>query len=52
MARVKRGVMVRKRHHKLLKEARGYQGSRSRRLRVARQTVLRLTFSCRSSAST
>ena len=27
MARVKRGVMVRKRHHKLLKEARGYQGS-------------------------
>ena len=41
MARVKRGVMVRKRHHKLLKEARGYQGSRSRRIRVARQTVLK-----------
>jgi large subunit ribosomal protein L20 len=41
MARVKRGVMVRKRHHKLLKEARGYQGSRSRRIRVARQTVMK-----------
>jgi large subunit ribosomal protein L20 len=41
MARVKRGVMVRKRHHKLLKEARGYQGSRSRRIRVARQSVMK-----------
>ncbi|KPV51532.1 50S ribosomal protein L20 [Kouleothrix aurantiaca] len=41
MARVKRGVMVRKRHNKLLKEASGYQGSRSRRIRVARQTVLK-----------
>jgi large subunit ribosomal protein L20 len=40
MARVKRGVMVRKRHHKLLKEARGYQGSRSRQIKVARQTVM------------
>jgi len=41
MARVKRGVMVRKRHHKLLEQAKGYWGSRSRRLRVARQTVLK-----------
>jgi large subunit ribosomal protein L20 len=41
MARVKRGVMVRKRHNKLLKEASGYQGSRSRRIRVARQTVMK-----------
>jgi large subunit ribosomal protein L20 len=41
MARVKRGVMVRKRHNKLLKQAKGYQGSRSRRIRVARQTVLK-----------
>jgi large subunit ribosomal protein L20 len=41
MARVKRGVMVRKRHHKLLKEARGYQGSRSRQIKVARQTVMK-----------
>jgi large subunit ribosomal protein L20 len=41
MARVKRGVMVRKRHNKLLKEASGYQGSRSRRIGVARQTVMK-----------
>ena len=41
MARVKRGVMVRKRHSKLLKEASGYQCSRSRLIRVARQTVLK-----------
>ena len=41
MARVKRGVMVRKRHNKLLEQAKGYQGSRSRRIRVARQTVLK-----------
>ncbi|HNP86810.1 MAG: 50S ribosomal protein L20 [Chloroflexi bacterium SZAS-1] len=41
MARVKRGVMVRKRHNKLLKQAAGYQGSRSRRIGVARQTVLK-----------
>jgi len=41
MARVKRGIMVRKRHHKLLEQAKGYRGSRSRRIRVARQTVLK-----------
>jgi large subunit ribosomal protein L20 len=41
MARVKRGVMVRKRHNKLLKQAKGYQGSRSRRIGVSRQTVLK-----------
>jgi large subunit ribosomal protein L20 len=41
MARVKRGVMVRKRHNKLLKEAKGYQGSRSRRIKVARETVMK-----------
>lgn len=41
MARVKRGVMVRKRHKKLLQQAKGYQGSRSRRIRVARETVMK-----------
>ena len=41
MARVKRGVMVRKRHNKLLKQAKGYRGSRSRRIRVARQSVMK-----------
>lgn len=41
MARVKRGVMVRKRHNKLLKEAKGYRGSRSRRIKVARETLMK-----------
>jgi large subunit ribosomal protein L20 len=41
MARVKRGVMARKRHTKLLLQAKGYWGSRSRRYAVARQTVLK-----------
>ena len=41
MARVKRGVMVRKRHNKLLKQAKGYQGSRSRRVKVARETLMK-----------
>jgi len=40
MARVKRGVMVRKRHHKLLAQAKGYRGSRSRRYKVAHETVM------------
>lgn len=41
MARVKRGVMVRKRHNKLLKQAKGFQGSRSRRIKVARETLMK-----------
>lgn len=41
MARVKRGVMARKRHTKLLLQAKGYWGSRSRRFAVARQTVMK-----------
>lgn len=40
MARVKRGVMVKKRHKKLLAQAKGYRGSRSRRYKVAHETVL------------
>ena len=40
MARVKRGVMVRKRHNKLLAQAKGYRGSRSRRYKVAHETVM------------
>ena len=40
MARVKRGVMVRKRHKKLLAQAKGYRGSRSRRYKVAHETVM------------
>jgi large subunit ribosomal protein L20 len=33
--------MVRKRHNKLLKQAKGFQGSRSRRIRTARQTLMK-----------
>jgi large subunit ribosomal protein L20 len=33
--------MARKRHTKLLKQAKGYWGSRSRRFAVARQTVMK-----------
>lgn len=40
MARIKRGVMVRKRHHKLMKEARGFQGSRSRHYKAAHESVM------------
>ena len=39
MARVKRGVTARRRHKKILKQARGYYGARSRVLRVAKQAV-------------
>jgi large subunit ribosomal protein L20 len=39
MARVKRGVTARARHKKILNEAKGYQGARSRVLRVAKQAV-------------
>ncbi len=41
MARVKRGVMVRKRHNKLLQQAKGYRGSRSRHVKVAREAVMK-----------
>ena len=40
MARVKRGVMVRKRHKKLMAQAKGYRGGRSRRYKVAHETVM------------
>lgn len=41
MARVKRGVIARRRHKKILKAAKGYYGARSRVLRVAKQAVTR-----------
>ncbi|NBU64531.1 MAG: 50S ribosomal protein L20 [Chloroflexia bacterium] len=41
MARVKRGMMAHKRHKKLLNQAKGFQGSRSRRYAVAKQTVMK-----------
>ena len=39
MARVKRGVTARARHKKILAEAKGYRGARSRVFRVAKQAV-------------
>ena len=41
MARVKRGVQAKKRHKKILKQAKGYRGARSRTYRVAKQAVMR-----------
>jgi large subunit ribosomal protein L20 len=41
MPRVKRGVTKRRRHKRILKEAKGYFGSRHRLFRVARETVER-----------
>ena len=39
MARIKRGVTAKARHKKVLKQAKGYQGARSRVFRVAKQAV-------------
>ena len=39
MTRVKRGVTKRRRHKKILKQAKGYYGARSRVFRVAKQAV-------------
>jgi len=41
MSRVKRGVTARNRHKKVLKEAKGYYGARSRVYRVAKQAVIK-----------
>jgi large subunit ribosomal protein L20 len=41
MARVKRGVIARARHKKVLKLAKGYYGARSRVYRVAKQAVIK-----------
>jgi len=41
MARVKRGVIARARHKKILKEAKGYYGARSKTFKVAKQAVIK-----------
>ena len=41
MARVKGGLNARKKHNRILKLAKGYQGSRSKQYRVAKQSVMR-----------
>jgi len=41
MPRVKRGVVARRRHKKILNQAKGYYGARSRVFRVAKQAVIK-----------
>ncbi|WFF42988.1 50S ribosomal protein L20 [Salinicola endophyticus] len=41
MSRVKRGVVARRRHKKIMKQAKGYYGARSRVFRVAKQAVIK-----------
>ena len=41
MPRVKRGVTARARHKKVLTEAKGYYGARSRVYRIAKQAVIK-----------
>lgn len=41
MSRVKRGVVARARHKKVLKKAKGYYGARSKVYRVAKQAVIK-----------
>ena len=41
MPRVKRGVVAHRRHKKILDQAKGYYGARSRVFRVAKQAVIK-----------
>ena len=41
MARVKRGTMTHKRHHKILKLASGYWGAKSRLFKTAKEQVMK-----------
>ena len=41
MSRVKGGIVTRRRHNKILKLAKGYRGSNSRRFRAANQQILK-----------
>ena len=41
MPRVKRGVQAHRRHKKILQQAKGYYGARSRVFRVAKQAVIK-----------
>lgn len=41
MSRVKRGVIARQRHKKILRQAKGYYGARSKVFRVAKQAVIK-----------
>lgn len=41
MARVKRGMMTHKRHHKIIKLASGYWGAKSRLFKTAKEAVMK-----------
>jgi len=41
MPRVKRGLMTHKRHHKIIKEASGYFGGKSRLFKTANESVMK-----------
>ncbi len=41
MARIKRGVTQRRRHNKVLKQAKGYRGTRNRLFKRANEAVMR-----------
>ena len=41
MSRVKRGIRTRARHHKIIKQAKGYFGKKSKLFKVANQAVLK-----------
>ena len=41
MARVKTGIITRKKHKKILKLAKGYYGAKSTRFRMAKQAVMK-----------
>lgn len=41
MSRVKRGIVGRRRHNKILKLAKGFRGSRSKKFTVANQAVMK-----------
>lgn len=40
MSRIKRGIISRSKHKKLLKEVKGYRGTKSKLIRVAREAYL------------
>jgi|SRR3989344_1130827 len=40
MARVKRGLVSKRRHNKLLQQAKGYRGTKGKLVKVAREAVL------------
>lgn len=41
MTRVKRGVMVKKRHKKIMEQVKGYRGARKHRVKLAKEAILK-----------